>query len=120
MQAVCAQREARLRAARNWATVKTFCEQHGLPQDASRLVHLAAADDWVHFLAEASSQGYTYDQVCNTGSPYFLCQDVLCLSFAMWQLPAEVCLWETLPSKLVDSMIMLMLAAGCGCGSPAL
>ncbi len=58
-----AQSELRQRGARDWVLLRAFCHQHGLEMDASRMVHLAADNDWVHFLAEASTQSYFYHEV---------------------------------------------------------
>jgi len=48
---------------RDWALLRAFCEQHGLDTDASRMLYLAAENDWVHFLAEASTHTQSYQQV---------------------------------------------------------
>lgn len=53
----------RQRGARDWVLLRAFCQQHGLSMDASRMVHLAADNDWVHFLAETSTQSYSYQEV---------------------------------------------------------
>ncbi len=57
------QREARLQAARQWTLLLAFCAQHGLPLDCSRLVHLAAGNDWIFFLAQASVHFLSLKQV---------------------------------------------------------
>lgn len=57
------QSEARQKGAHDWLLLQAFCKQHGLDMDASRMVHLAADNDWVHFLAEASTNSYSYEQV---------------------------------------------------------
>ncbi len=63
-----AQSAARQKGAHEWVLLRAFCEQHGLEKDASRMVHLAADNDWVHFLAEASADSYPYQQVRNLPS----------------------------------------------------
>ena len=69
-QAVCVtavaaalQREARLSAARQWALLQALCTQHGLPCDSSHLTRLAARNDWIFFLAEASTHTVPLEQV---------------------------------------------------------
>ncbi|EIE27464.1 hypothetical protein COCSUDRAFT_55471 [Coccomyxa subellipsoidea C-169] len=57
---------ARQKGAHEWVLLRAFCEQHGLEKDASRMVHLAADNDWVHFLAEASADSYPYQQIVGT------------------------------------------------------
>ena len=61
--AAALQREARFGAVREWALLQAFCAQHRLPCDSSHLTRLAARNDWIFFLAEASTHTVPLEQV---------------------------------------------------------
>ena len=45
------------------ALLEAFLKEHCLKRDVSRLAHMAAANDWIHFLAEASAGSYSLQEV---------------------------------------------------------
>eukprot|EP00884_Botryococcus_braunii_P021251 jgi/Botrbrau1/780/Bobra.0181s0034.1 len=55
--------EARRAQLLDWALVKGFCVINGLPPSPRLLKTLAAADDWIHFLAEATTQSYPFSLI---------------------------------------------------------
>ncbi|CAK0739001.1 hypothetical protein CVIRNUC_001123 [Coccomyxa viridis] len=64
-------KEASFQASRQWTLLLSFCEQHGLPCDGSRLVHLAASNEWIFFMAEASTCFLSLKQVIAIAAEHF-------------------------------------------------
>lgn len=61
---LCALQSERFRQqARGSLLLQAFCAAHGLAPDMSRLMRLAQSNDWIHFLAEASSPAYPHHMV---------------------------------------------------------
>ncbi|XP_022741667.1 uncharacterized protein LOC111293165 isoform X2 [Durio zibethinus] len=58
-------------ASQYWSLVSVFCQMHQLPLSTKYLAVLARDNDWVGFLCEAQSGGYSFDTVFQVASKEF-------------------------------------------------
>ncbi|XVE86639.1 hypothetical protein DITRI_Ditri18aG0050700 [Diplodiscus trichospermus] len=58
-------------ASQYWSLVTVFCQMHQLPLSTKYLAVLARDNDWVGFLCEAQSGGYSFDTVIQVASKEF-------------------------------------------------
>ncbi|KDP35278.1 hypothetical protein JCGZ_09437 [Jatropha curcas] len=58
-------------ASQRWNLVKVFCQMHQLPLSTKYLAVLARDNDWVGFLSEAQSGGYSFDTVIQVATKEF-------------------------------------------------
>lgn len=97
----------------DWALVKAFCMVHGLPPNPRLLKTLAAADDWIHFLAEATSQSYPFSMVIPCATFF----SIPFLSFPLLSSHLRVCVADLLFSFLPGraDVVSSTLGGGLGC-----
>ncbi|XP_028755143.1 uncharacterized protein LOC114714558 isoform X1 [Neltuma alba] len=58
-------------ASQHWSLVTNFCRMHLLPLSTKYLAMLARDNDWIGFLSEAQTGGYSYDAVFQVASKEF-------------------------------------------------